>query len=191
MVGDILIIDCVATNRIVLKVKLLAAQYRVRPCATLHEAQVEIDAALPDLILLDTGSNTADALEFCAGLKASGRTNLVPIIATGGFVVPRDRVAALEAGADDISTKPFDDHILQARIRSLLRSRDARAELKMREGTRTALGFAEGCNTFAAPAQVVTTSERADLAVDFNTVEDGLDKVCINAASVQIFCPVV
>lgn len=135
MVGDILIIDCVATNRIVLKVKLLAAQYRVRLCATLHEAQVEIDAALPDLILLDTGSNTADALEFCTGLKASGRTNLVPIIATGGFVVPRDRVAA--------------------------------------------------------PAQVVITSERADLAVDFNTVEDGLDNVCINAASVQIFCPVV
>lgn len=78
MVRDILIIDCVATNRIVLKVKLLAAQYRVRPCATLHEARVEIDAALPDLILLDTGSNTADALEFCAGLKASGRTNLAP-----------------------------------------------------------------------------------------------------------------
>ncbi|MEJ6640532.1 MAG: diguanylate cyclase [Octadecabacter sp.] len=185
MVGDILIIDCVATNRIVLKVKLLAAQYRVRPCATLHEAQVEIDAALPDLILLDTGSNTADALEFCAGLKASRRTNLVPIIATGGFVVPRGRVAALEAGADDILTKPFDDHILQARIRSLLRSRDTRVELKMREGTRTALGFAEGCNTFAAPAQVVITSEHADLAVDFNTVEDGLDNVCINAASVK------
>ncbi|MDB4122523.1 hypothetical protein N8388_08195 [Octadecabacter sp.] len=45
MVGDILIIDCVATNRIVLKVKLLAAQYRVRPCATLHEAQSIIVAS--------------------------------------------------------------------------------------------------------------------------------------------------
>jgi two-component system cell cycle response regulator len=52
MVGDILIIDGVATNRIVLKVKLLASQYRVRPCATRDEARAEIAASLPDLILL-------------------------------------------------------------------------------------------------------------------------------------------
>ena len=48
MAGDILIIDGVPTNRIVLKVKLLAAQYRVRPCATLADAQAEIKASLPD-----------------------------------------------------------------------------------------------------------------------------------------------
>ncbi|MCF2869967.1 diguanylate cyclase [Octadecabacter sp. G9-8] len=174
MVGDILIIDCVATNRIVLKVKLLAAQYRVRPCATLHEAQVEIDASLPDMILLDTGTNVADALAFCARLKSNAHTSLIPVIATGGFVTPRDRVAALEAGADDVLTKPFDDHILQARIRSLLRSRDARAELRMREGTRTALGFAEGCSTFTSPARVVIASAGANTASDFDVTDTKL-----------------
>lgn len=182
MVGDILIIDCVATNRIVLKVKLLAAQYRVRPCATLQDAQVEIDASLPDMILLDTGTNPADALAFCARLKANEHTSLIPVIATGGFVTPHDRVAALEAGADDVLTKPFDDHILQARIRSLLRSRDARAELRMREGTRTALGFAEGCATFTTPARVVIASTTAGATADFDAINT---KLC-NAHMVSV-----
>jgi two-component system cell cycle response regulator len=185
MVGDILIIDCVATNRIVLKVKLLAAQYRVRPCATLYEAQVEIDASLPDLILLDTGTGTADALKFCAQLKEDARTNLIPVIATGGFVTPRDRVAALEAGADDVLTKPFDDHILQARIRSLLRSRDARAELRMREGTRTALGFAEGCAMFAAPTGIVIAGSNPFQTSDFDIIDAKLDNSQITSVSIE------
>ncbi len=61
MAGDILIIDGVATNHIVLKVNLLASQYRVRPCATLNEARTEIAASLPDLILLDI-SNDAERM---------------------------------------------------------------------------------------------------------------------------------
>lgn len=155
MAGDILIVDCVATNRIVLKVKLLAAQYRVRPCTNVTEAAQEIEASLPDLIILDTCSDLEGVLAFCQAMKASEATNLIPIIATGGFPTPRERVAALKAGANDVLNKPFDDHILQARIRSLLRGRDAQQELRMREGTRTALGFAEACNSFTEPAQVV------------------------------------
>lgn len=175
MAGDILIIDCVATNRIVLKVKLLAAQYRVRLCASLAEAQVEIDASLPDLIMLDTATDDGALLAFCRTLKAGPETSLIPIIATGGFVTPRDRVNALEAGADDVLSKPFDDQILQARIRSLLRSRDARQELRMREGTRTALGFAEACADFTAAANVVIATENGEIAPDFDAVKRELE----------------
>jgi DNA-binding response OmpR family regulator len=110
MAGDILIIDGVATNRIVLKVELLESQYRVRPCATLNEARAEIAASLPDLILLDISNDAEQMYAFCHFLKADANTNLIPIIATGGFQTPRDRVVALEAGADDVLTKPFDDH---------------------------------------------------------------------------------
>ncbi|AGI67113.1 putative response regulator [Octadecabacter antarcticus 307] len=184
MAGDILIIDNVATNRIVLKVKLLAAQYRVRPCATLQEARTEIAASLPDLIVLDTSIDAHDLHAFCQTLKAGEDTSLIPIIATGGFKTPRDRVVVLEAGADDVLSKPFDDQILQARIRSLLRGRDARQELRMRDGTRTALGFAEACNGFKTPARVVAASTTDTLAPDLSQLSQTLENaqlICARA----------
>lgn len=164
MAGDILIIDSVATNRIVLKVKLLAAQYRVRPCATIAEAKAEIAASLPDLIMVETCHNQAETLAFCRDLKRATSTSVIPIIATGGFATPADRVNALQAGADDVLNKPFDDQVLQARIRSLLRARDARQELRMRDGTRTALGFAEAGSQFTARASLTIASDGADMA---------------------------
>ncbi|MEL6960179.1 MAG: diguanylate cyclase [Pseudomonadota bacterium] len=158
MAGDIIIVDGVATNRIVLKVKLLAAQYRVRPCTSFQDAATEVAAALPDLIIMDMCSNRKEAAAFCQHLKADDRTALIPVIATGSFATPLERVTVLEAGADDILTKPIDDQILQARIRCLLRTRDAKHELRMRDGTRTALGFAEDASSFAKPASVVIAS---------------------------------
>lgn len=177
MAGDILIVDCVATNRIVLKVKLLAAQYRVRPCTSIADAQLEIAASLPDMILLDTSSNSRKVLEFCAEMKSNERTNLIPIIATGSFPTPLCRVQALKAGADDVLGKPFDDHILQARIRSLLRARDAQQELRMREGTRTALGFAEAATGFTAPARVVIAAPDHEMSSEFRTVTKALQNI--------------
>ncbi|WP_281983863.1 diguanylate cyclase [Thalassorhabdomicrobium marinisediminis] len=164
MASDILIMDCVATNRIVLKVKLLAAQYRVRPCATLGEALEEIEVSKPDLVILDTCTDTEAVLDAFRTLKATPETALIPVIATGGFTTPRDRVLALEAGADDVLTRPFDDHILQARLRSLLRARDARLELQLRDGTRSALGFAEAAGSYVAPARLVVASTHAGVA---------------------------
>lgn len=184
MAGDILIIDCVATNRIVLKVKLLAAQYRVRPCASVEDAQAEIAASLPDLVIMDTCNNAKQALAFCRALKADDATALVPIVATGGFATPLDRVNALEAGADDVLTKPFDDRILQARIRSLLRARDARQELRMREGTRTALGFAEASRGFAPPSQIVLASPDVD-ALELSGLQSMMENVQTNPASIH------
>ena len=185
MAGEILIIDAVATNRIVLKVKLLVAQYRVRLCETLAEAKAEIDASLPDLILLDTAIGKDAVSAFCSALKADENASLIPIIATGGFATPQHRVAALEAGADDVLSKPFDDHVLQARIRSLLRSRDARQELRMREGTRTALGFSEACSEFAAPTQVVVASLDDTLAPDLGYLSKTLENVQVKASATE------
>ncbi len=185
MAGDILIIESVATNRIVLKVKLLAAQYRVRPCATIAEAQREIAASLPDLIMLDTCHDKAEAIAFIQSLAASPSTRVVPVIATGGFTTPDDRVAALNAGADDVLNRPFDDQILQARIRSLLRARDARQELQMREGTRTALGFAEAGSTFNTGARI-TIASGTILAPDcFEGLRAHMENAQINQVSLD------
>lgn len=184
MAGDILIIDGVATNRIVLKVKLLAAQYRVRPCANIAEAELEIGAALPDLIILDTCTAVSDALTFCRSIKGNEATSFIPLIATGGFATPLDRVNALEAGADDVLAKPFDDHILQARIRSLLRARDARQELRMREGTRTALGFAEPSTTFEVPSKIAYATPEFVGSSDLQTLPALMENVSVTPTDI-------
>jgi two-component system cell cycle response regulator len=66
---------------------------------------------------------------------------------------------------------------LQARVRSLLRGRDARQELRMREDTRTALGFAEACNGFKTPTRVVAAVTTNTVAPDLSCLSQTLDNV--------------
>jgi two-component system cell cycle response regulator len=155
MSGRILIVDSVATNRIVLRVKLLAAQYQVLPCASVAEAQAAIAAELPDLILIETTAPASQERAFCAGLKADPATAAIPIIATGFFDSPDERLVVLAAGADDVLEKPMADALLQARIRSLLRARDTDAELRLRDDTSRALGFAETGSEFSRAGRVI------------------------------------
>lgn len=164
MPGAILVVDAVSTNRIVLKAKLTAAGYRVEACDGPAAAAVAIARDRPDLVVLDISGQDPAALDLCAALKSTSQTQDLPIVATGGFGTPEDRVAALRAGADDVLARPFDDLILQARIRSLLRARDATEELRLREDTRHALGFAEPPRAFAPPQPVTVISAAPELA---------------------------
>ncbi len=162
MPARVLIVDSVATNRIVLKVKLLAARYDVQPCASIAEARALIRRDRPDLILLDMVQRDADPLEFCRDLKAGPETATIPIIVLGTFPQAGQRVDALNAGADDVLGKPVHDVMLQARIRSLLRSRDAEAELRLRDDTHHALGFAEPALGFEPQTRLTLLSPEGD-----------------------------
>ncbi len=161
MSGRILLVDSIATNRIVLRVKLLAAHYFVTPCATVEEAGVALAAERPDLILIDLSGPAMQAYDFCRAIKANPDMAAIPIIATGSFSTLSDRIAALRAGADDVLEKPLNDALLQARIRSLLRARDATSELRLREDTQRALGFAEEAEEFAPMGRVALVTDRA------------------------------
>ena len=70
----------------------------------------------PDLILCDIMMPEMDGLEVCRRLKADGRTNQVPVVMLSAKTQPQDKVASIEAGADDFITKPFDFSDLVARI---------------------------------------------------------------------------
>lgn len=74
-----------------------------------------------DLILLDVMLPDIDGLTFCKRLRDSG--NLTPVLMLTANDRPEDRVAGLEAGADDYLGKPFDLDELRARVASLLRRR--------------------------------------------------------------------
>ena len=161
MSGRILLVDSIATNRIVLRVKLLAAHYTVTPCATLEEARAAMNVERPDLILIDLTGPAIAAYDLCRAIKADPDTQAIPIIATGSFPTPSARIAALRAGADDVLEKPLNDAVLQARIRSLLRARDATSELRLREDTQRALGFADEAEGFTPAGRVAVVTDHA------------------------------
>jgi two-component system phosphate regulon response regulator PhoB len=86
-------------------------------------AQIEIDASVPDLILLDWMLPGESGLTLAKRWRAHPRTKEVPIIMVTARGDESDRVAGLDAGADDYIAKPFSTKELLARVRAVLRRR--------------------------------------------------------------------
>ena len=126
----ILIVDDVATNRIVLKVKLRSACYEVLQARSGHEALRMARHAAPDLILLDVMMPYLDGLSVCARLKRDPATRDIPIILITSRLDHASKLEGLNSGADDYLTKPVDENQLLARVRSLLRETNGTAELR-------------------------------------------------------------
>jgi len=115
----ILAVDDEAAIRRLLAAGLSRAGYRVTEAASAREALTAAQIDKPDIVLLDLGLPDRDGLELVSLLKASGAAVLV--------ISARDatdqKVAALDLGADDYVTKPFDTEEVLARIRTALRHR--------------------------------------------------------------------
>ena len=86
-------------------------------------AQCELDAVLPDVILLDWMLPGESGLTLAKRWRANPRTKAVPIIMLTARGDEIDRVAGLDAGADDYIAKPFSTKELLARVRAVLRRR--------------------------------------------------------------------
>ena len=88
-----------------------------------ESAQRELDAVLPDVILLDWMLPGSSGVQLARKWRADARTRQVPILMLTARGDEPDKVAGLDAGADDYITKPFSTHELLARIRAVLRRR--------------------------------------------------------------------
>ena len=88
-----------------------------------ESAQREINAVLPDAILLDWMLPGESGLSLARKWRADSRTRLMPIIMLTARGDEPDRVAGLDAGADDYLTKPFSVQEMLARVRAVLRRR--------------------------------------------------------------------
>ncbi|MDP5085132.1 MAG: diguanylate cyclase [Yoonia sp.] len=168
----ILIFDSIATNRILLKVKMIAARFAVDACANLAEAEIAIAAHRPDIMLINMAQADADQTAFCDRLRAVADAAPIAIIAIGVPDTSYARFAALDAGADDVMSHPINDALLLARIRSLLRVRSIHQELVSRDTISRALGFQETPALFEDAAQIafVTSGPKrwADLSATFS-----------------------
>jgi len=88
-----------------------------------ESAQRELDEILPDVILLDWMLPGESGLTLARRWRSSARTKTVPILMLTARGDEADRVAGLDAGADDYIVKPFSPRELLARIRAVLRRR--------------------------------------------------------------------
>jgi two-component system OmpR family response regulator len=97
---------------------------------TAEQADTALAATDYDLVLLDLGLPQRDGLSVLRGLRARGRRTPVLVITARDAIA--QRVAGLDAGADDYLVKPFDVDELLARMRALVRRADGRAEPEYR-----------------------------------------------------------
>ena len=125
MSGRILVVDDEQPIRRALKVNLAARGYVVDVAATGEEALLLAAQSKPDAVLLDLGLPGLDGVEVIRGLR--GWTH-VPIIVLSARDGERDKVAALDAGADGYVTKPFGIEELLARLRAAVRRNKPVAE---------------------------------------------------------------
>ena len=168
MSGKILVVDDVATNRIVMKVKLASACYRVLQATGGRQALIMARREQPDLILLDVLMPDLDGFAVCSALKSDPSTAHIPIIMVTAMADTEARLRGLQAGAEDFLTKPLDEVTLLARVRSLLRRQSSADDRRVLDQTREALGTPRAPLDRAADAQlrvgVIAPTKRAGMA---------------------------
>ena len=116
--GKILVVDDDPQIRRVMKATLVGHSYEVIEARTGEEALETMPREQPNLILLDMNMPGIGGLETCRAIRAGSDT---PVIILSVRNTEKDKVAALDAGADDYVTKPFGIEELLARIRAALR----------------------------------------------------------------------
>ncbi len=161
MQGKILILDGVSTNRIMLKVQLSAAWYEIAQGDRLNAVVPLLRQARPDLILTAMTLPDGDAVALRRILQAEPDLADIPVIAITAQNDRAARLRALEAGIDDVLGQPYDDAMLLARIRSLMRCHGRSEEL---HEARPSMGLAEAAAEFAAPrkAEIALVTDAAD-----------------------------
>ncbi len=97
--------------------------FEARMAASADEAIAEVDRRLPDLVLLDWMLPGASGIVLARRWRSQPRTRELPLIMLTARAEEGDKVAGLDAGADDYLTKPFSPRELLARVRAVLRRR--------------------------------------------------------------------
>jgi two-component system, cell cycle response regulator len=141
MTARILVVDDVPANLRLLEARLSAEYFDVMTAASGEEALAVCNRAECDLVLLDVMMPDVDGFEVCRRLKKNPSTQHIPVVMVTALDQPSDRVAGLDAGADDFLTKPVSDLVLIARVRSLARLKMMTDQLRMRAVTSREIGL--------------------------------------------------
>ena len=160
MSGRVLVVDDVATNRLLLRAKLSSAYYDVVVAENGQQALDMARSEQPDMVMLDVMMPDIDGFAVCAKLKADEETAHIPVIMVTALDTPEERIRGLEAGADDFLSKPFNDLALFARVRNLMRMKMMFDELRLRDMTSRELGLTD----FVSEQEIDARGRRIDPA---------------------------
>lgn len=128
----ILVVDDDWMNREVIEAYLTTAGYRVD---TAHSGENALELAFahpPDLVMLDVRMTGMDGYEVCRRLKDDDRTRFTPVVMVTALEADEDKLTAIQAGADDFVTKPFNALLMLTRVKSLLRIKRLHDEVEAR-----------------------------------------------------------
>lgn len=126
MAAQVLIVEDEPAIQELLSVNLRQAGYAVRAASAAEDAHALMQQWLPDLVLMDWMLPGMSGVAFTRWLRSDARTRDIPVIVLSARDAERDKIAGLEAGADDYVTKPFSSRELIARIAVILRRRAPR-----------------------------------------------------------------
>jgi two-component system cell cycle response regulator len=144
MTGRILVVDDIEANVRLLQAKLQAEYYDVLTASDGTSALEVAARERPDLVLLDVMMPGMDGFEVCRRLKDDPVTRHIPVVLVTALDGRADRITGLEAGADEFLTKPIDDILLFARVKSLTRLKLVIDELRQREASGRRIGVIAG-----------------------------------------------
>ena len=192
MSARILVIDDIDANVRLLEAKLTADYYEVLTATDGVTGLAIAGSELPDIILLDVMMPGMDGFQVCRRLKEDPVTRHIPVVLVTALDGRADRIAGLEAGADEFLTKPIEDIMLFARVRSLTRLKVVLDELREREQSGRRVGvIGAAANRMAGAGGrvlIVDDNERqaqrlaAELAVEHRPViESDFDKAHLTA----------
>jgi class 3 adenylate cyclase len=120
MAQKILVVDDVERNVRLLADILRVKGYDVITAASGLEALSQVEQERPDLVLLDVMMPGMSGYDVCRAIRANPQTGILPVVMVTALDAS-ERIAGLEAGADDFLTKPINQPELLARVKSLLR----------------------------------------------------------------------
>jgi two-component system, OmpR family, KDP operon response regulator KdpE len=118
MPGKVLVVEDEAEIRRFVRLSLQAESLDVAEADSVQRGLIEAGTQRPDLVVLDLGLPDGDGIDFIRGLRAWSE---IPVIVLSARTTETDKIAALDAGADDYLVKPFGTGELLARVRAQLR----------------------------------------------------------------------